>query len=190
MQQMQLPQDMWYLDLYAFKHLTNNKNLFIKSLQPKCFDFTTVGGQILWAESIGTIAILLADGSSFKLCNVVYAPDCNSNLISFSQLCDSNITYVNNSEVMILIQADQAITYARCDQNFFILDLATPNKVMQIIRHRRPTHLVSKNKKVRVWYWRFGHASNAKIVKVLKLWRGIKNFNNAYDPIKKYSNLE
>lgn len=126
----QPPRDVWYLDLCASRHLTNNKDLFIEGLQPKCLDFTTAGGQVLRAESIGTIAIPLADGSSLKLCDVAYAPDCNSNLISLGQLRDSNITYVDNSEAMTLIQADQAIAHARRDRNLFILDLATPNKAM------------------------------------------------------------
>ena len=69
---MQAPRDVWYLDSCAFCQLTNNKDLFIEELQPKCLDFTTAGGQILQEESIGTIAIPLADGSSLKPRNVAY----------------------------------------------------------------------------------------------------------------------
>ena len=166
---MQALRDVWYLDSGAFRRLTNNKNLFIEELQPKCLDFTTAGGQILWAERIGTIAIPLADGSLLKLRNVAYAPNCDSNLISLGQLRDSNIVYVNNAEAMTLMQSGQPIAHARCDQNLFILDLATPNKAMQVIERERPTHLVSKNKKVRVWHRKFGHASNAKIIRASKL---------------------
>lgn len=152
--------------------------------------FTTVGGQILRVESIGTIAIPLADGSSLRLCDVAYAPDYDSNLIFLGQLCDSNINYVDNSEAMTLIEAGQRIAYVKRDRNLFILDLATPNKAMQATGHGRPTHLVSKNKKVKVWHRRFGQASNARIVRASKLLMRMRNFNNAYDPTNVHSNSE
>lgn len=161
---MQPPRDVWYLDSCASKHLTNNKDLSIEDLRPKCLDFTTAGGQTLRAESIGTIAIPLADGSSLRLHNVAYAPDCDSNLTSLGQLRDSDIIYVDSSEAMTLMQATG---------------------------RGRPTHLVSKNKKVRVWHQRFGHASNARIVRASKLLTGMENFNNnSYDPTDVYSDSE
>ena len=43
---------------------------------------------------------------------------------------------------------------------------------------------------VRVWHRRFGHASNARIVRASKLLTGMRNFNNAYDPTEVYSNSE
>ena len=187
---MQAPRDIWYLNLCASRHLTNNKDLFIEELRPKCLDFTTAGSQILRAESIRTIIISLADRSSLKLRNVAYAPDCDSNLISLGQLCDSNIVYVNNAEAMTLMQSGQPIAHARRDQNLFILDLAIPNKAMQVTECGRPTHLVSKNKKVRVWHWRFGHASNARIIRASKLLIGMGDFNSAYNPTEVYSNSE
>lgn len=187
---MQAPRDLWYLDSCASRHLTNNKDLFIEDIRPKCLDFNTAGGQILQAESIGTIAIPLADGSSLKLRNVAYAPDCDSNLISLGQLCDSNIVYVDNAKAMTLMQSGQPIAHTRRDQNLFILDLVTPNKAMQVTGHGRPTHLVSKNKKVRVWHWRFGHASNARIIRASKLLTEMGDFNSAYNPSEVYSDFE
>lgn len=61
---------------------------------------------------------------------------------------------------------------------------------MQAIRLGCLTHLVSKNKKVGVWHCKFGHASNTKIIRISKLLMDIKNFNNIYDLIKVYNNLE
>ena len=48
----------------------------------------------------------------------------------------------------------------------------------------RPTHLVSKNKKVRIWHRRLGHASNAQIIRASKLVDGIDIKDNEYDPTK------
>lgn len=149
---MQALRGTWYLDSCASRHLTNNKDLFIDNLRPKCLDFTTAGGQVLRAESIGTIAIPLADGSSIELRDVAYAPDCDSNLISLGQLRDSGITYVDDAEAMTLVQSGRTIAQARRDRNLFILDLAMPNRAMQFTGRGRPTHLVSKNKRVRVWH--------------------------------------
>lgn len=57
----------WYLDSYASRHLTNNKDLFIDKLHPKYLDFTTTSGQTLRTKNVGTIAILLVDRSSIRL---------------------------------------------------------------------------------------------------------------------------
>ena len=126
----QAPKRVWYLDSCAFRHLTNNKDLFIKELRPKCLDFTNANGQTLRAKSIGTIAIPLDDESSIRLEGVAYAPKCDSNLIFLRQLHDSNITYVDNPDAMTLMHGGQAIAHARQNRNLFILELATPNKVM------------------------------------------------------------
>lgn len=58
---MQALQDIWYLDLCVSQYFTNNKNLFIKKFYFKCFDFIMSKSQILWAQKIGTITILLLD---------------------------------------------------------------------------------------------------------------------------------
>lgn len=49
------------------------------------------------------------------------------------------------------------------------------------IRRRKPTHFVSKNKKIRIWYKRLGCASNAHIVKTLKLVNSIDLVGNKYN---------
>lgn len=192
----QAPKGVWYLDSCASRHLTNNKDLFINELRPKCLDFTTASGQTLRAESIGTIAIPLVDGSSIRFQGVAYAPECDSNLISLGQLCDSKVTYVGNAGAMALMQGGQRTAHARRDRNLFIFDLATPNKVMQATRRskammtqgrERPTHLVSKNKRVRIWHRRFGHASNARVIRASRLLTGMGNFNAEYDPTEIYS---
>lgn len=187
---MQAPKSTWYLDSCASRHLTNNKDLFIDDLRPKYLDFTAAGGQILLSESIGTIAIPLVDGSSIELGNVAYGPDCDSNLISLGQLRESGITYVDDAEAMTLVQFGRTIAQARRDRNLFILDLATPNKAMQVTGRGRPTHLVSKNKRVRVWHRRFVHASNARIIRAPKLLTGMGDFNKEYDPTEIYSDSE
>lgn len=104
--------------------------MFIEEFQLKSLNFTTIEGQILQAKSIGTIAIPIANEFLLKLGNVIYTSNCNSNLISLAQLHDSNIIYINNFEVMILIQLGQLIAYARQNQNLFVLNLAISNKVI------------------------------------------------------------
>lgn len=164
----QAPKRVWYLDSCISQHLTNNKNLFIEELRPKCLNFTTADSQTLCAKSMRTIAIPLDNRSSIRLKGVAYAPKFNSNLISLGQLRNSNITYVDSSNTMTLMQKGQIIAHARQDWNLFILNLATPNKVMQVTQPPRaimtqgrgcPTYLISKNKQVRIWHQRLGHVS-------------------------------
>lgn len=61
---------------------------------------------------------------------------------------------------------------------------------MQITRRSQSTYLVSKNRKVKTWHCRFGHASNAKIIRAPKLLMGIGNFSKVYNPTKVYNNFE
>lgn len=49
---------------------------------------------------------------------------------------------------------------------------------------------MSKNRKVKVWHCRFGHASNVRIITTFKLLTAINNLNKAYDPTEIYSNFE
>lgn len=48
----------------------------------------------------------------------------------------------------------------------------------------RPTPLVSKNKKVRIWHRRLRHASNARVIEASILVYGIEIEGNEYDPTK------
>ena len=57
-----------------------------------------------------------------KLEKVVYAPECNSNLILLKQLQESKITYIDNSDSMTLIQKIQTIAHTKRDRNLVILD--------------------------------------------------------------------
>lgn len=76
----------------------------MKKLRFKCLDFTTSGSSTFYAKSIRIIAISLDDGSSIRLERVVYASKCDLNFISLMQLHDNNITYVDNSNTMTLMQ--------------------------------------------------------------------------------------
>lgn len=95
---------------------------------------------------------------------------------------------------MMPMQDGILIAHARKDWNLFILDLTTPGKVMQVnvkvmmtTGRGRPTHLVSRIKKVRIWHKRFGHVSNARIIRASKLLTRMGNFNEEYDPAEIYS---
>lgn len=98
---------------------------------------------------------------------------------------------------MMLMQDGIPIAHVRRDRNLFILDLATPGKVMQInvkammtTGRGRPTYLVSRIKKVRIWHRRFGHASNVRVIQASKLLTGMGNFDEEYDPAEIYSDSE
>lgn len=103
-------------------------------------------------KDIETIVILFEDRSLLKLKNAVYTPNCNSNLISLYKFYDNNIIYINNFEMIILIQVECLIKYAKYNQNLFILDLAIYNKFMQVIKRKQLINLVIQNKNIRVWY--------------------------------------
>lgn len=66
----------WYLDSCASRHLTNDRRLFVGRIQPKMWDFTTAGGQVIWLEGVRTVRIALADGASIKLEGVALVSEC------------------------------------------------------------------------------------------------------------------
>lgn len=86
------------------------------------------------------------------------------------------------------MQTKHLIVYIKYNQNFFVLELATLNKAIQITEYSQSNYLVSKNRKIRVWNYRFGYASNAKIIKPFKFLIDINNFNKVYNLNKMYSN--
>lgn len=61
-------------------------------------------------------------------------------------------------------------------------------QAMQGVKPRQPTPIVDKQKKVRVWHSRFGHASNARIIRALKFFTSIEDFDNVCNLTEVYSN--
>lgn len=180
----------WFLDSCAPRHLCNNRSLF-RSTQARSIDFVTAAGQIIRTNEIGTVAIPLSGGKTIELHNVAFAPECDSNLISLGQLRESGITYHDDPTMMTLMKDGSAIAHAKRERNLFILDLAIPGvamsirclkpKAMAITGRGRPTHLVSRNKRIRVWHRRLAHASNARVVRAAKLTDGINLSNTSND---------
>lgn len=114
--------DIWFLDSYASRYLCNNRKLF-SNTKAKSIDFVMAAGQVIQTEEISTISISLAENNTIKLYNVALAPGCNSNLILFSQLRESRITYHDSPSAMTLIRDGKVITEAKRERNLFMLDL-------------------------------------------------------------------
>ena len=64
--------NIWFLNLYASRHLCNNCKLF-RSTHAKNIDFLTAAGQVIRTNKIGTVAIPLLNGKTIELHNVAYA---------------------------------------------------------------------------------------------------------------------
>lgn len=81
------------------------------------------------------------------------------------------------------------IAHTKRSQNLFIFDFATPEKAMKIShkidipkqiyqtmalrRQGRATHLVSKNRRIKIWHHQLGYASDARVIKAATLVNGI-----------------
>ncbi len=151
-------------------------------------DFVTAGKKIIRSEEIGTIFIPLADGRSIELLDIALVSECKSNLIPLGQLCETGITFHDNPSHMTLMRHGVVLAQAKRHRNLLILDRAIPETVMKVRNlamatgKSRPTHLVSKNKKVRIWHRRHGNASNWRVIRVSKLVDGIEIEKKEYDP--------
>lgn len=99
---------------------------------------------------------------------------------------------------MTVMRNGKIIAHAKRDRNLFTLELAQPRRAMATIKtvsilpkamaihgRGRPTHLVSQNKRIRLWHRRLAHISNARFVRAPKLIDGIQlgyDDNEEYDP--------
>ena len=160
----------------------------------------TAAGQVIRTEEIGTVSIPLADGSKIELQNVALAPGCDSNLISLGQLRETGITFHDDPTAMTLMRNGKIIAQAKRDRNLFTLELAQPGRAMATIKavsilpkamaiqgRGRPTHLVSQNKRIRLWHRRLAHISNGRVVRASKLVDGIQL---GHDDDKEYNPAE
>ncbi len=133
-----------------------------------------------------------------ELHNVALAPNCDSNLISLGQLRESGISYHDNPSAMTLMRVGEIIAHAKKNHNLFILNTAMPGQVMSAISRAmtttgqgQPTHLVSQNKRIRLWHRRLAHASNAQVVKASKLVNGVNlSLAKDYNPAEVLVDLE
>ncbi len=61
---------------------------------------------------------------------------------------------------------------------------------MTVQKRGRPSHFISRNKRVRIWHRRIENTSNTRIIRISKLLTGIEDFNTEYDPEEVYNDLE
>lgn len=115
------------------------------------------------------------------LSNVAFASRYNSNLISLGQLrMKAGISEHNHSESMIFKKTRNIISSIKQKKNLFVLDLQENVDMIMIAQGRgKLIYLLSKNPKVRLWYYHFAHVSNAQIILVSKLVDRIKLSNAA-----------
>lgn len=74
---------------------------------------------------------------------------------------------------MTLMRDGKVIAHAKRERNLFTLELAQPGKAMAMTGLGRPTHLVSQNRRIRLWHRRLAHINNARVVRASKLVDGI-----------------
>lgn len=70
------------------------------------------------------------------------------------------------------------------------MQVTQPPRAIMTQGRGRPTHLISKNKQIRIWHQRLSYASNARVIRALRFLTGIGDFNTKYDLAKVYSNFE
>ena len=98
----------WFLDFCTSYHLCNNPSLFTDK-RAKSIDFVTALRQVIETKGIGIVSISLADGSKIELQNVALALRYDSNLISFGQLWETEITFHDDPTAMILMRNGKII---------------------------------------------------------------------------------
>lgn len=96
----------------------------------------------------------------------------------------------------MLMRRGGVVAHAKRNRSLFILDLvklgramhvttSSPPRIMAVGRGR-PTHIVSKNKRIRIWHRRLGHGSNARVIRASKLVDAIDIGATPSTILKKY----
>lgn len=135
----------WYLDPFTSRYISNSQESFA-DLRPKTYEFVTAGGDIIRSKQVGAITLPLKNGLELTFSNVVYILECDSNLISLGQLRETDISYHNHPEYMVLKQGRKEIGSATKKKNLVVLDTQLPpGKAMLVKRRGRPIYLLSKN---------------------------------------------
>ena len=163
----------WYFDSCASRHICNSQEKFA-DLCPKTYEFVTAGGDIIRSKQVGTVIPPLENGLQLTLCNVAYALECDSNLISLGQLQETGILYHDHPKCIVLKQEGSIIGSATRRKNLFVLNTQLPlGKAILVKERGRPTYLLSKNPQIRLWHQQLGQASNARVIETSKLVNGI-----------------
>lgn len=139
----------WSLDSCASKHLTNNRESFMKT-RSRHSKFLIAEGGIMVSEEEGTVSIQMQNGKILELENVAYAPTADLNLVSLGQLREAGITFYDMPEHMLLKRGNATIGMANRLKNLFILDTNTTKFAKALKGQGRPTYLESENKAVQL----------------------------------------
>ena len=130
----------------------------------------TVGGTIIRSNQVGTVILPLINGIQLTLSNIAFVTECDSNLISLGHLQETDISYHNHSEQILLRQVGETIGSATRKKNPFILNTQTSSRKRMLVKGQsRPTYLLSKNPQIKLWHRRLRHASNARVMEISKL---------------------
>lgn len=177
-----------------------------------CINFVTAAGQVIQTKQVETVSIPLKS-RRIDLQNIALASKCDFNSISLGQLRETGISFHDNPMSMALINDGEIIAHAKRSRNLFILNLATPGKVMKVsqkvnthlvdntsqstnqtmaLRGRdRPTHLIRKNRKIRIWHRRVEHVSNTRVIRAsTSLVNGIDLQQAKYNPSEVFIDLD
>lgn len=74
----------WYLDSYASRYIYNSYERFSSNLQIKTCEYFMANRNIITSTQVIIIILPLKNRLELILFNVIYAPECDSNLISLS----------------------------------------------------------------------------------------------------------
>lgn len=112
---------------------SNNPSLFTNQ-RAKSIDFVIAIKQVIRTEKISTVLISLVDCSKIKLQNIALAPECDSNLVSFSQLRETEIIFHDNPTTITVMNNRKIIILVKKDQKISNLKLVQQERAMLIIK--------------------------------------------------------
>lgn len=110
------------LNFCASRYICNKRESFF-SLYLKSYGFVTADRDSIRSKKMAIIKLTLLNQLDMILSNIAFAPRCNFNLISLSQLREIRILYYDYPKSIILKKAEIIIGSIQRKKNLFILNL-------------------------------------------------------------------
>ena len=112
----------WYIDSGASSHVSNQRHLFTH-MEPHRQTFSIVNRGTISSTGKGTIQFHTSANRLVQIQDVVYVPQCDTNLLSLGQLSWSGITYHDNGIEMVFQRDNIPIGKALRVGNLYVLNI-------------------------------------------------------------------
>jgi hypothetical protein len=167
--------DGWLLDSGASSHMNPHKDEFdsLRPLTPPTV-ISIANGSEVTAVAVGSIPIVLANGKSVRVHDVLYVPELDRRLISISALVAKGLEVKFHGDQCVISHERTIITRVDRVGRLFVLHCLPKRVASGEVAHKA----FDSNKEMDLWHARLGHVPMSKLKRVKSCVSGmVVDFN-------------